>query len=180
MLEALGKAPEALDQIAQGIDCWRAAYGRNPRRRDWLTGLRAAHLRRADTYLKLGNSAEYEAELAGVKWMAEYLDSASLRLSRIDDRLDHGDRAAALKEADDLFTNCDLSAANLDDLAAFYARAATAGSSEPETSAARAVETLRRTCELGRMSFMSLDADPRYRVLTGRADFKKLVAEQRK
>jgi tetratricopeptide (TPR) repeat protein len=179
-LERQGKTEAGLAHHARCIESLEAAVRLNPRRRDWLGALRAAHLRRADAYLKLGKTSEYQAALTGVKWMEEYLESPLLRLSRINERLAQGNRAAALKEADDLFSNCDLTAAHLDDLTAFYVQAATPGSPEKELCAARAVEALRRACDLGRMSFVALDADPRYRAVADRADFKKLAAEQRK
>jgi tetratricopeptide (TPR) repeat protein len=180
-LERQGKLEAGLEQRSRAIESFETAMRLNPRRRDWLGALRLAHLRRADDYLKLGKTAEYEAALAGVKPLEEYLEAPLMRLSRINDRLAHCQRAAALKEADDLLSNCDLTAAQLDDLAAFYATAAGSGpATEQETCAARAVDALRRACELGRMSFVALDADPRYRGVANRADFKKLVAEQRK
>jgi tetratricopeptide (TPR) repeat protein len=181
VLERQGKPEAALEHRSRAIERFEAAVRLNPRRRDWLATLRVAQLRRADLYLKLGKTAKYESALAAIKPVEEYLESPLLRLSRVSERLAKGDRAAALKEADDLFSNCDLTAAHLDDLAVFYAKAAASGSEqEKETCAARAVEALRRACELGRMSFVALDADPRYRAVADRADFKKLVGEQRK
>ena len=181
-LEREGKTEAALQSFTLGVQRMEEAVRLNPRRRDLLTSLRGLDQNLADSYLRQGKQEEYQVVLTRMKGIEEYLDSPLIRVMRVGERFEQGNRSAALREADDLFSNCDLTASLLDDLAAFYAKAS---GSEPQTTdreiyAVRAVETLQRACNLGRMSFVALDADPRFRALVDRADFKKLVAEQRK
>ena len=182
LLEQDGKADAALGYYKVAVEKMEAAVRLNPRRRDSFASLRNLQQNLADAYLKLGKQAEYQQMLTAIKATEEYLDAPLIRIARANERFAAGNLVAALREADDLFSNCDLTASLLDDLAEFYVKAAesTMPTQDGAAHAARAVEILRRACDLGRMSFVSLDADPRFRSLVDRDDFKKLIADQRK
>ena len=101
--------------------------------------------------LKLSRQAEYQADLQRGKELGEALDAPLFRLYRIEDRAQKGETALAMKEADDLLNNGDMTEMQWHTLAVFYAdqSAKSADAAQKEGLAARAVAALGHAIEQG-------------------------------
>jgi tetratricopeptide (TPR) repeat protein len=177
-----GRVLERQDQLAAAAECYSrtiicldSARQLNPRQRDWLSRLRVILQDRAYVYQRLGKPAEHEADLQRAQELDEGLQPAVVRLARIRQRLDEGQAARALKEADDVFAEGALSASQWRDLAGLYARAAESDSAQQEALAVRAVAALQHACDQGGAGAVPLNEDPQFRNLAARADFQKLA-----
>ena len=148
----------------------------NPRARLWLGELRASVQHRSYLFLKLGKKAEYQRDVERTGELAEMLDATLLRIYRIENRAQKGETTLALREADDLFLNVDLTAAQWLSLAVFYADQSTkaANAQQKEVLAAHAVASCRHAVEQGYAAARLRD-DPHLQALAGREDFRKMV-----
>jgi hypothetical protein len=148
------------------------------RRHNWLERLRQALQDRAYVYQRLGRRADHDADLQRAEDLDEGLQPAVIRLCRIGQRL--GERQQfprAMTEAEDVFAEGALTAAQWHQLAGLYARAAesSADPAQQETYAARAVESLQRAAAEGYRAPTPLAADAQFHILTARPDFQKLA-----
>ncbi len=180
VLERQEQLTAAAECYSRTIICLDSARQLNPRQRDWLSRLRVILQDRAYVYQRLGRHAEHEADLRRAQELDEGLQPAVMRLARIRQRLDEGQLAPAMKEADDVFADGALSASQWRELAGLYAKAAGADPGQQDAVAARAVEALRRACEQGCAGAIPLAEDPQFQNLAGRADFQKLASLPRK
>jgi tetratricopeptide (TPR) repeat protein len=169
----------AAEGYTQAIVLLDAAVKAVPSRRGWLGKVQDVLRMRADVLVALGKDAEAEADRKRVGELEETIQSPAVRLVRIEGRLDQGQLEPAVREADDLFLCCDVTAWQYHQLAGVYARAAgSPGAADKEAWAARAVESLRRAYEGGYRSSMPPDRDTQFQALAGRADFRELAAEK--
>ena len=148
----------------------------NPRQREQFPGC-ASIVHRAGLLLKEQNQPAYLHDLERAKGLAEFLEAPLFRLYRIEERGQKSEMVqVALKEADDLFQNTDLSDAEWHRLAVFYVELAerTANVGDKNAMAARAVVALNQAIRLG-LSRATLREDERLRPLTPRDDFRRLM-----
>ena len=167
---------DAVEFDSKAIALWESALQLNPRERIWLTQLRASVQHRSYLLLKLSKQAEYQADVQRCKELGEALDAPLLRLYRIEDRAQKGETALALKEADDLLHNVDMTDMQWHTLAVFYAdqSAKSADAAQKEMLAARAVAALGHAIEQG-YARAGLSQDAHLQALAGREDFRKLL-----
>jgi tetratricopeptide (TPR) repeat protein len=167
---------EALEHYSRCIASLEAALNLYPRQKEWLSVLQATFQKRSFVLLRQGKQAEYEGDLQRAREIEQRLDPAGLRLHRIRQRLAEGQLALAVKEANDVYLDDDLPAAECGELAAVYVQAALAvpDAAAKEAFAAHAVKTLRRAIDAGYTSGMPLGEHPDFRALAARADFKQL------
>ena len=128
--------------------------------------------------MTLGKHPEYESDLQRAKAVQERLDPAEMRLHRVRQRIQDRQLSLAVQEAEDVFLDEDLPAAECYALAGSYAKMAEAVQ-EPahkEALAARAVQALRRAIAAGYTSPVPLGSNPDFRVLLAREEFKRLSA----
>jgi hypothetical protein len=148
------------------------------RRHNWLERLRQALQDRAYVYQRLGRRADHDADLQRAEDLDEGLQPAVVRLCRIGQRLvERQQFPRAMTEAEDVFAEGTLTAAQWHQLAGLYARAAesSADTAQQETYAARAVESLQRAAAEGYRAPTPLAADAQFHILAARPDFQKLA-----
>jgi tetratricopeptide (TPR) repeat protein len=176
MREQQNRAGDAIESYAKAATLAETAFNLNPRQRTWLTEASTSIKMRAEVHLRLGKHAEYNGDLQRLKEIDEALDTPFLRLYRIDDRAKKGGIAVAMKEADDLFHNIDLTDTQWRDLAAFYTdmAAKATDATQKESLAVRAVASLQNAVEQG-CARAGLTDDARFRTLADRGDFRKLT-----
>jgi tetratricopeptide (TPR) repeat protein len=151
MKECQDRPADAIENYSRAIALQEKALKLNLRQRDWLADLRATVTQRADIRLKQGKIIDYQTDLQLVAELGEALDPPFFRLHRINNRAKKGETTAALKEADDLFQNIDLTDTQWFDLALFYTDTAAAAmvAAQKEALAGRAVASLRNALKQG-------------------------------
>jgi tetratricopeptide (TPR) repeat protein len=170
------RLPEAIAAYTQAIAVLESAFRAAPKQRHRLETIRAAVKLRADAHLKAVDHQAYHADLARMQELSDAQQPAFLRLYRILERARKDELAAALKEAEDLFQNVEMSDTQWRDLAAFYAdmTARATDAKQKEDLAQRAVACLRNAIEQGLLR-AGLAEDARFQPLAARNDFKQLV-----
>ena len=176
MQERQNRDGHAIKSYSKALNAAETGFNLNPRQRSWLAERRWCITMQADLHLRLGKHAEYNGDIQRLKELDETLDTPFLRLYRIDDRAKKGEIAVAMKEADDLFHNIDLTDTQWRDLAAFYTdmAAKATDATQKEALAVRAVASLQNAVQQG-YSRAGLTDDVRFRTLVDRGDFRKLT-----
>ena len=172
------RLPDAVEGYGQTVAYLEAALRINPYQRDWLWRLQNTLQQRSTLLLSLQRSAEYERDVQRAREIGDRLLPPLVRLSRIRQWLGERKFALAVAEADDVAAGDDLSAGQWHELAGFYAQLAeaTEDSGARESAATHAVEALRKAIGAGYASAVPFAADPQFRSLAARADFKGLPA----
>ena len=179
MREKQGRPADALAVHTQAIAAYETALSLNPRQRAWLETLKVLHDQRAHCYLKLGQQAEYFRAEEKTKTIAEMLEAPYVRLARIERRTDARETALALKEAEDLFLNIDLSHRDWHHLACAYAKLAVAekDGKQREILIGRVLAAVRKALDEG-LPAERLRNDPQLQPFLSLPAFRELTSAQ--
>jgi tetratricopeptide (TPR) repeat protein len=178
LLERQQRLSDAVESYSRTVSSLEAGLRMKPRQRDWLWRLQNTLQQRSAVLLALQRSAEYERDVQQAKEIGDRLQPPLVHLSRIRQQIQERQFAPALAEADDVAAGDDLTGAQWHELAGLYAQLAETveATGAKESAATSAVEALRKAIAAGYASPVPFAADPQFRSLAARADFKNLPA----